>query len=348
MGDAELNLASSLIAAIKGLYPNAQITSGYRGPNNPLTRINPRSMHALGSPDDPRAVDVAPIPGVSFADYVASLKNNGVQVAQAFDEATHPFPWTTGPNWHIATVAPSSNTPKPHSTGTDTMAVNSSLYPVVNGVDPLAPEPVQQPVPIAASAGPSVNVPSASPVATKKRGGILGALESVFMPDPGSQWAGALRDGLTNAKESQQLYREQQQQKALDLATANIKLKNLMTKGEYQVVGNNVVHYFPAGQTGPDGKGYELITPPSGMDDKIKYAGVIANMPEGPAKELMKSVLLGNYGNTPEGAAAHEAATVAAAKARAGATIQAARIRGPSASTINVTPPIPPNWKVVH
>lgn len=340
MSDTELNLASSLIAAIKGLYPSARITSGYRGPNNPLTKINPRSMHALGSPDDPRAVDVAPIPGVSFADYVSSLKNHGVHVVQAFDEATHPFSWTTGPNWHIATGA-SPSAAKAAPTGDNSVAVNSSLYPVVNGVDPLAPEPPQQPVPIATSAGPSVPVPSASPTATKKRGGILGALESVFMPDPDSRWAGALRDGLTNAKESQQNYREQQQQKALDLATANVKLQRMIKQGEFTVVGNDVLH------TKPDGT-YEMISGPSTMDDKIKYAGVIANMPEGPAKELMKSVLLGSFNNTPEGVAANNQSREAVAKTRAGATVTASRIRGPSAATVNVIPPLPPGAKVVH
>jgi hypothetical protein len=59
-------------------------------------------MHAMGSPEDPRAVDVAPIPGVSFDQYQSSIRQAGVPVAQAFDEASHPFPWTTGPNWHIA------------------------------------------------------------------------------------------------------------------------------------------------------------------------------------------------------------------------------------------------------
>lgn len=111
-GDANPALASgeglaNLLASIRGLYPKAQITSGYRGPNHPLTQRNPRSMHAMGSQEDPRAVDVAPIPGVSFDQYVGSLKKAGVPVAQAFDEQKHPFPWTTGPNWHVAEgVAP--------------------------------------------------------------------------------------------------------------------------------------------------------------------------------------------------------------------------------------------------
>jgi len=98
---AGLNGLSSLLATIQKLYPQAQVTSGYRGPNNPLTQRNPASLHAQGTPQDPNAVDVAPIPGVNFNDYVASIKKAGVPVAQAFDEQKHPFAWTTGPNWHI-------------------------------------------------------------------------------------------------------------------------------------------------------------------------------------------------------------------------------------------------------
>lgn len=93
---------ASLLSTIQNLYPQARITSGYRGPNNPLTLRNPASLHAQGSPEDPRAVDVAPIPGVSFNDYVSSVKKAGVPISQAFDEASHPFAWTTGPNWHLA------------------------------------------------------------------------------------------------------------------------------------------------------------------------------------------------------------------------------------------------------
>jgi hypothetical protein len=103
---------ASLLATIKGMYPQAQVTSGYRGPNNPLTQRNPASMHAQGSPGDPRAVDVAPIPGMTFDNYVSSVRKAGVPVSQAFDEASHPFPWTTGPNWHIASGAPQVAEPR--------------------------------------------------------------------------------------------------------------------------------------------------------------------------------------------------------------------------------------------
>lgn len=110
--DESLVGLASLLGTIRNLYPQARVTSGYRGPDNPLTRRNPASFHALGSPSDPRAVDVAPIPGVTFGDYVSSVKKAGVPVAQAFDEASHPFPWTTGPNWHLATGNPQVAAPR--------------------------------------------------------------------------------------------------------------------------------------------------------------------------------------------------------------------------------------------
>lgn len=221
------------------------------------------------------------------------------------------------------------------NSGATNMAVNPSLYPVVNGVDPLAPEPPPQPVPTAAPS-PSVNVPSASPVVAKKRGGILGALESVFMPDPASQWAGALRDGLTNAKESQQNYLAQQQAKALDLATANVKLQRMIKQGEFQVVGNNVFH------TKPDGT-YEMITPPQTPTEHESLIAQWKSLPDGdPAKRLIERLLLG--ANSDETLA--NAQNIA--RTRGAATIGAARIRGPSAAQVNLLPPLPPGAKVIH
>jgi hypothetical protein len=314
----------SLISVIQQLFPQARVTSGYRGPNNALTIANPHSLHAQGSPDDPRAVDIAPIPGMSFQDYVSKLKNSGVQVAQAFDEATHPFPWTTGPNWHIAGGAN-----KPISSGASAMP--QSRYPVtINGFDPLAPEPQTMPVPMANSAAPSMSVPAASPVAAKKRGGILGALESVFMPDPGSQWAGALRDGLFNAKESQRNYQESQAKKYLDLELANQKLTDMQRKGEYTVVGNNVFHSLPGSQVGPDGKPYEMISGPSATDDKTKLIDLWnarhAANPQDPTLPLIEGLILGGA-NTPEAMASKQSNAEKIARIRAGATTGAATIR---------------------
>ena len=92
---------SDVLGTLKKLFPSVRVTSAYRGPNHPLTRKNPRSYHALGSPEAPRAIDVAPIPGVSFDDYVGRLKANGLPIAEARDEVTNPSSHATGPHWHI-------------------------------------------------------------------------------------------------------------------------------------------------------------------------------------------------------------------------------------------------------
>jgi hypothetical protein len=204
--------------------------------------------------------------------------------------------------------------------GDTNMALGQSIFPApyYGGRDPLAPlapEPIQQTAPVLADAGPSVPVPAASPSVSRKRGGILGALESVFMPDPGSRWAGALRDGLVNAKESQQNYLEGQTSKQIALETANAKLKQMMRSGEFQVVGNNVFH------TRPDGS-YEMISPPQNASEHERLIDQWRALPDGdPAKDLIHQLLLGS--NSPEVLQNKEDT----ARIRAGATTKSAQIR---------------------
>lgn len=83
-------------AVVQKVFPNARVTSGYRGPDHPLSKKNPKSWHARSE----GAVDVAPIPGMTFEQYIAGLKSAGYTVIDARDEQKHPLPWTTGPNWH--------------------------------------------------------------------------------------------------------------------------------------------------------------------------------------------------------------------------------------------------------
>lgn len=82
---------------ISQLFPNARITSTHRDPNSALGRANPNSWHSRSN----AAVDVAPIRGMSFNDYISQIRGAGYQVIEARDEATHPLAWTTGPNWHV-------------------------------------------------------------------------------------------------------------------------------------------------------------------------------------------------------------------------------------------------------
>ena len=82
---------------IASLFPNARITSGYRGPDNPLSRQNPNSYHARTA----GAVDVAPIPRVTFDQYIAKIRSAGYRIVEARDEVRNPSKYATGPHWHV-------------------------------------------------------------------------------------------------------------------------------------------------------------------------------------------------------------------------------------------------------
>lgn len=79
------------------LFPNAQVTSGYRGPEHPLSKKNPRSYHASTA----GAVDVRPISGVTFEQYLARIRQAGYRIIEARDEVRNPSKNATGPHWHV-------------------------------------------------------------------------------------------------------------------------------------------------------------------------------------------------------------------------------------------------------
>jgi soluble lytic murein transglycosylase len=79
------------------LFPNATITSGYRGPGHPLSKKNPKSYHALSI----GAVDIAPIPGMTFNEYLTSIRKAGYRIVEARDEVKNPSKYATGPHWHV-------------------------------------------------------------------------------------------------------------------------------------------------------------------------------------------------------------------------------------------------------
>lgn len=89
---------SDAVNLVKSLFPTARVTSTKRSPTSVLGRKNPRSYHNIG-----RAIDIAPIPGIKFKDYVSSLKNAGLDVVEAIEEvgkgrSKH----ATGDHWHVA------------------------------------------------------------------------------------------------------------------------------------------------------------------------------------------------------------------------------------------------------
>lgn len=100
--DAELGVSSverpaNVPALVTTLFPGAHVTSTKRDPQSALGRANPNSFHNAGT-----AIDVRPIPGVTFEEYVARLKASGVNVVEAIDEVKHPSKHATGPHWHVA------------------------------------------------------------------------------------------------------------------------------------------------------------------------------------------------------------------------------------------------------
>lgn len=84
-------------AVLKSVIPNARVTSGKRGPNDPLTKANPRSFHTTGA-----AVDIAPIPSMTFEQVAAKLRAQGFSVhPDSRDEVKNPSGHATGPHWHF-------------------------------------------------------------------------------------------------------------------------------------------------------------------------------------------------------------------------------------------------------
>lgn len=84
-------------SVIASIFPSAKITSGYRGPEHPLSKKNPKSYHARTA----GAVDIAPIPGMTFEQYVAQIRNAGYRIVEARDEVRNPSKYATGPHWHV-------------------------------------------------------------------------------------------------------------------------------------------------------------------------------------------------------------------------------------------------------
>src|SRR6478735_12588944 len=84
-------------AAVEKTFPGARVTSGTRHADDPLSRANPNSYHI----DTDWAVDVAPIPGIKYEDFLNTIKQSGYDIVQERDEQTNPTAWTTGPNWHV-------------------------------------------------------------------------------------------------------------------------------------------------------------------------------------------------------------------------------------------------------
>jgi soluble lytic murein transglycosylase len=85
-------------ATMAAIFPEARITSGYRGPDHPLSRANPRSYHTRTR----AAVDLAPIPGMTFEQAKARIEQAGYGVIEALNETgSGRSRHATGDHWHF-------------------------------------------------------------------------------------------------------------------------------------------------------------------------------------------------------------------------------------------------------
>lgn len=82
---------------IEALFPGAEITDDNRDPTSALGMANPGSFHNTTD----GAVDLRPIPGMSFAEFIGTLEENGYTILEAIDEVSNPSGHATGPHWHV-------------------------------------------------------------------------------------------------------------------------------------------------------------------------------------------------------------------------------------------------------
>lgn len=84
-------------SVIEDLFPGVEVTDDTRDPNSRLGRKNPDSWHNHSD----QAVDVRPIPGMTFGEFIAEIEAAGYTIIEAIDEVNHPSGHATGPHWHV-------------------------------------------------------------------------------------------------------------------------------------------------------------------------------------------------------------------------------------------------------
>lgn len=181
------------------------------------------------------------------------------------------------------------------------------------------PEPAKVPDP-----GTALQPIAAAAAVPRHRGGLLGLLGRIAMPEPGSLWAGALRDGLVNARQSQTNYQQTQADQAAARETrataqqaAELTLKQHLTNGTYAVAGNGALH------TRPDGSA-EIIQAPAQPGENERLIQLWQHTPAGsPLRALIERAIRGAQ-YSPEVIAEQGAQRERAARAAAGSRAAAA------------------------
>lgn len=82
----------------KSLFPDIEITQQRRDPNSSLGKANPSSWHNKSG----AAIDVRPIKGMTFAQYVKRFADAGYTILEAKNEVgAGRSKWATGDHWHV-------------------------------------------------------------------------------------------------------------------------------------------------------------------------------------------------------------------------------------------------------
>lgn len=82
----------------KSLFPGVEITQQRRDPNSSLGKANPNSWHNKSG----AAIDVRPIKGMTFAQYVKRFADAGYTILEAKNEVGKGrSKWATGDHWHV-------------------------------------------------------------------------------------------------------------------------------------------------------------------------------------------------------------------------------------------------------
>jgi len=97
---------TELKGIVTGLFPNARVNglSRTQARNDQLYAdgTHHRSYHVPGTEAGVSAVDVKPMAGITFKDFVKKFKDAGYSVAEAIDESRKSTAKNGGKNWHIA------------------------------------------------------------------------------------------------------------------------------------------------------------------------------------------------------------------------------------------------------
>lgn len=134
-------------AVLRKVFPGIAANSTYRPPNHPLSQKNPTSYHTTTH----GAIDVSPIPGVSFEAYLQAYKNQGYHIIEARDEVRNPSKNATGPHWHVVLGLP--NTEDAPAPGPDDFNFDRD-YEIIEAKDDIVvkgkgiPAPKDIPVPV--------------------------------------------------------------------------------------------------------------------------------------------------------------------------------------------------------